>query len=62
MNSVLKADENITKYEANIKELLEWISRKIAELDDRHFPNTVDGIQNEMLKFKQYRTEEKPPK
>lgn len=42
--------------------LLEWIRLKLIQLDDRKFPNTIEGIQGQLLDFKQYRTVEKPPK
>uniref|UniRef100_A0A183IDZ9 Calponin-homology (CH) domain-containing protein n=1 Tax=Soboliphyme baturini TaxID=241478 RepID=A0A183IDZ9_9BILA len=50
------------EYEEMASDLLKWIRQKIAELDDRRFPNNLKGIQEEMLKFKQYRTVERPPK
>lgn len=42
--------------------LLEWIKLKISVLENRDFPNSLEGIQRELLAFKQYRTVEKPPK
>ncbi|GAB6026067.1 hypothetical protein CHUAL_012270 [Chamberlinius hualienensis] len=49
-------------YESFTTTLLDWITAKTAEIEDRNFPNTLEGIQAELLKFKTYRTEEKPPK
>ncbi|KAK7507019.1 hypothetical protein BaRGS_00001870, partial [Batillaria attramentaria] len=49
-------------YEALTTSLLEWIRRKITGLNDRNFPNSLEGIQTELLNFKTYMTEEKPPK
>ena len=55
-------DDSKDQYEVMITSLLEWISQKILELDDRQFPNTLDGIQKLLIHFGKYRTEEKPPK
>ncbi|XP_063863705.1 spectrin alpha chain-like isoform X25 [Scylla paramamosain] len=55
-------DDLKLKYEKILTSLLEWIIRKIVELDSRKFPNSLDGIQKLLLQFKKYRTEEKPPK
>ena len=49
-------------YETLVTSLLEWIQQKCGALNDRHFPNSLQGVQNEMSKFKNYRTVEKPPK
>lgn len=55
-------DDSKFKYERIVTSLLEWIIRKIVELDSRKFPNSLDGIQKLLIQFKKYRTEEKPPK
>jgi len=49
-------------YEQLTSDLLEWIRMKIKELDNHNFPNSLEGIQRELLAFKKYRTVEKPPK
>lgn len=49
-------------YETYVSNLLEWIREKIEQLSDHTFPNSLDGIQQEMARFKQYRTVEKPKK
>ncbi|XP_076441755.1 spectrin beta chain, non-erythrocytic 5-like [Babylonia areolata] len=49
-------------YERLTTALLEWIRRKITTLNDRNFPNSLEGIQKELLHFKEYMTVEKPPK
>ena len=49
-------------YEALTTSLLEWIRHKITTLNDRNFPNSLEGIQKELLHFKEYMTVEKPPK
>ena len=55
-------DDSKDHYDVIMASLLEWIRRKITELDDREFPNTMDGIQRLLIQFGKYRTEEKPPK
>lgn len=59
---MMDADKKKTLYEKLTSDLLDWIRRKITELEDRNFPNSLEGIQKELLGFKQYRTVEKPPK
>lgn len=59
---MMDADKKKKLYEKLTTDLLNWIRRKIAELEDRNFPNSLEGIQKELLGFKQYRTVEKPPK
>lgn len=49
-------------YEQLTSDLLEWIRMKIKELENHNFPNSLEGIQRELLAFKKYRTVEKPPK
>ncbi len=49
-------------YDSLVTGLLDWIYFKIRELKDRNFPNNLEGIQREVILFKKYRTEEKPPK
>lgn len=59
---MMDADKKKVLYEKLTTDLLNWIYRKITELQDRNFPNSLEGIQKELLAFKQYRTVEKPPK
>jgi len=56
------ADKLKSKYEAYTTDLLDWIRKTIEKLNDRRFPNSLEGIQKELLTFKEYRTVEKPPK
>jgi spectrin beta len=58
----MDADKMKRKYEKFTTTLLEWIRATILVLNDRTFPNSLEGIQKELLKFKDYRTIEKPPK
>ena len=49
-------------YERLVTDLLEWIHSKIGELNDRNFSNSLVGIKQDMVKFTNYRLQEKPPK
>ncbi|XP_056200822.1 spectrin beta chain, non-erythrocytic 5 [Falco biarmicus] len=49
-------------YEQMVSDLLKWIKHKVTELDDRHFPNSLQGMWLLMANFKTFRTVEKPPK
>ena len=62
VGQMMDADKKKILYEKLTSDLLNWIKRKITELEDRNFPNSLEGIQKELLRFKQYRTVEKPPK
>lgn len=59
MNDVEKM---VDDYETLTSSLLDWIRNTIHKLNDRNFPNSLDGVQKELLKFKTYITQEKPPK
>ncbi|KAJ7388705.1 hypothetical protein OS493_036144 [Desmophyllum pertusum] len=54
--------ELIEEYEKLATDLLEWIQITIVKLSDRKFANTLVGVQQQMLEFNQYRTQEKPPR
>lgn len=58
----MDADKKKIDYERLTTNLLSWIRHKTFELEKRDFPNSLEGIQKELLSFKQYRTIEKPPK
>nr|XP_018898887.1 PREDICTED: spectrin beta chain, non-erythrocytic 1 isoform X2 [Bemisia tabaci] len=62
VGQMMDADRKKLLYEKLTTDLLEWIKKKILELENRDFPNTLEGIQKALLAFKQYRTVEKPPK
>jgi spectrin beta len=62
VGQMMDADKMKVHYERLTTDLLEWICMKVLELEDRNFPNSLEGIQKELLRFKQYRTVEKPPK
>ncbi|CAL1674075.1 unnamed protein product [Lasius platythorax] len=62
VGQMMDADKMKIHYEKLTTDLLEWIKMKIEVLESRSFPNSLEGIQRELLAFKQYRTVEKPPK
>ncbi|XP_063994705.1 spectrin beta chain, non-erythrocytic 5 isoform X3 [Diachasmimorpha longicaudata] len=62
VGQMMDADKMKIHYEKLTANLLEWIKHKIMVLENRNFPNSLEGIQRELLGFKQYRTVEKPPK
>ncbi|NXG68257.1 SPTN5 protein, partial [Baryphthengus martii] len=49
-------------YEQMVSDLLKWIKQKVMELDDRHFPNSLQEMWLLMANFKTFRTVEKPPR
>jgi len=58
----MDADRKKMQYEGLTTNLLSWIRQKTLELEQRDLPNSLEGIQRELLAFKEYRTIEKPPK
>ena len=62
VGKLMDADKRKALYERLTTNLLSWIRNKTMELQTRDFPNSLEGIQKELLLFKQYRTIEKPPK
>ena len=58
----MDADNMKVPYERLTSDLLEWIRVKVLELENHNFPNSLEGIQKELLHFKQYQMVEKPPK
>jgi spectrin beta len=59
---MMDSDNMKVHYGRLTSDLLEWIRIKVLELENHNFPNSLEGIQKELLRFKQYRTVEKPPK
>ncbi|NWJ06160.1 SPTN5 protein, partial [Crypturellus undulatus] len=55
-------DDLKLQYEQMVSDLLKWIKQKVMELDDHHFPNTLQEMWLLMANFKTFRTVEKPPK
>ncbi|KAF6212345.1 hypothetical protein GE061_012867 [Apolygus lucorum] len=62
VGQMMDADKMKIHYGRLTTNLLEWIKMKVTQLNNRDFPNSLEGIQKELLGFKQYRTVEKPPK
>jgi len=62
VGQMMDADNMKELYGRLTSNLLEWIRVKMLELENHNFPNSLEGIQKELLRFKQYRTVEKPPK
>ncbi|XP_055716448.1 spectrin alpha chain, non-erythrocytic 1 isoform X3 [Phlebotomus papatasi] len=62
VGKLMDADRRKIHYEKLTTNLLEWIRMKTEELKKRNFPNSLEGIQKELVIFKQYITIEKPPK
>ncbi len=62
VGGLLQMSQMQDDYDSLVTSLLDWIYFKIRELKDRNFPNNLEGIQREVILFKKYRTEEKPPK
>ncbi|CAH1719477.1 unnamed protein product [Chironomus riparius] len=62
VSKMMDADNKKDQYEQLTSDLLQWVRMKTKELEKRDFPNLLEGIQQELLSFKQYRTIEKPPK
>ncbi|XP_059505307.1 spectrin beta chain, non-erythrocytic 5 isoform X2 [Stegostoma tigrinum] len=60
---LLKEIEDLKlEYRRLVTDLLRWIEDKVRELNDRHFPNSLAGMQRLVVDFKTFRTVEKPPK
>lgn len=55
-------DRMILEYESLTSDLLKWIEATISALGDRHFANSLTGVQHQLAQFSNYRTVEKPPK
>ncbi|XP_071055816.1 spectrin beta chain isoform X5 [Onthophagus taurus] len=52
----------IREYESLTSDLLAWIEATITALGDRQFANSLQGVQQQLSQFSNYRTVEKPPK
>ncbi|XP_031340311.1 spectrin beta chain isoform X2 [Photinus pyralis] len=58
----MENDRMIREYESLTSDLLAWIQSTIDALGDRHFANSLIGVQQQLGQFNNYRTVEKPPK
>jgi spectrin beta len=59
---MVDADNMKMHYEQLMSNLLECNRVKVLELENHNVPNSLEGIQKELLCFKQYCIVEKPPK
>ncbi|XP_054154264.1 spectrin beta chain-like isoform X2 [Oppia nitens] len=55
-------DNMVHEYETLTSDLLKWIEVTIDTLSDRNFANSLNGVQQQLSSFNNYRTVEKPPK
>ncbi|XP_068110413.1 spectrin beta chain, non-erythrocytic 5 isoform X2 [Hyperolius riggenbachi] len=62
MSLVLDLKQGNEQYETLTSDLIDWIKKKVGEMNDRHFPNNIKGMLQLLANFKNYRTVEKPPK
>lgn len=62
VGNLMQADQLQEDFETLCSDLLQWIQNTIVMLNTRRFPNSLKGIQDELVRFKNYRTIEKPPK
>ncbi|XP_077537729.1 spectrin beta chain isoform X3 [Haemaphysalis longicornis] len=62
VGSAMENDRMIAEYEGLTSDLLRWIEETIVALSDRHFANSLVGVQQQLLAFNTYRTAEKPAK
>ncbi len=58
----MENDKMIHEYETLTSDLLKWIEQIIQSLSDRQFSNSLNGVQQQLSAFSNYRTVEKPPK
>jgi actinin alpha len=56
-NAAAKSD-----YERRAQELVDWINNTIEKMEDRSFGDTQESIQQQLDAFREYKTQEKPPK
>ncbi|XP_017780552.1 PREDICTED: spectrin alpha chain, non-erythrocytic 1 isoform X2 [Nicrophorus vespilloides] len=62
IGQMMQADKMKTRYDKLTTDLLEWIQKTVVALEERPFPNSLEGIQQLLINFGMYRTLEKPPK
>lgn len=62
VGQAMENDRMIEEYETLTSDLLKWIEHTIYSLSDRHFSNSLFGVQQQLAAFSSYRTAEKPPK
>lgn len=62
VGNAMENDRMVREYETMTSDLLTWIEQTIEALSDRHFANSLVGVQQQLSAFSSYRTVEKPPK
>ncbi len=62
VGQAMETDRMIDEYEKLTSDLLRWIENKIDDLSDRNFANSLNGVQQDLIQFNNYRTIEKPSK
>ncbi|KAG1673120.1 Spectrin beta chain [Nymphon striatum] len=62
VGNAMENDRMVHEYETLTSDLLKWIEQTIEALSDRHFANSLIGVQQQLSAFNSYRTVEKPPK
>uniref|UniRef100_A0A914X4U0 Calponin-homology (CH) domain-containing protein n=2 Tax=Plectus sambesii TaxID=2011161 RepID=A0A914X4U0_9BILA len=56
MGGIMEADRLQDDFETLSSDLLAWITETIKQLNNHRFPNSLKGIQDELVRFKNYRT------
>jgi actinin alpha len=56
-NAAAKSD-----YERRAQELVDWVNSTIEKMEDRSFGDSQESIQEQLDAFRDYKTQEKPPK
>ncbi|GMS78986.1 hypothetical protein PENTCL1PPCAC_1161 [Pristionchus entomophagus] len=62
MSKIMSADASEDDYETISSDLLDWIRDAIKGLSSRNFPNSLHGIQEQLIIFNQFRNADKPLK
>ena len=62
IEKVRENNKLVTEYDVNADDLIKWIKVTTIKLQERDFANTLVGVQQQMMEFNQYRTQEKPPR
>lgn len=62
IEKVRENNELVKEYEINATDLMKWIQVTTVTLQERDFANTLVGVQQQMMEFNQFRTQEKPPR
>lgn len=52
----------VTEYETMTTDLRDWIIDRTSKLEERTFGNSLMTVQQQMMEFNLFRTQEKPPK